>query len=146
MNTRKTVSQRSDYPQFCDIQTRWQDNDVYQHVNNVTYYAFFDTAVNQHLIANDVLDILNGDLIGLVVESGCRYLSPISFPDQLEVGLKVSKLGNSSVTYALAVFVRGDETPAAEGHFVHVFVDRQTRRPVPMPDDLRAVLGALQAN
>jgi len=146
MNTRKTVTRRSDYAQFRNIQTRWQDNDVYQHVNNVTYYAFFDTAVNDYLIASNVLDIFHGEVIGLVVESGCRYLAPISFPDALEVGMKVSKLGNSSVTYELAVFVRGQNEAAAEGHFVHVFVDRETRRPVPMPDDLRAALAALQAD
>ena len=143
MSAQKSSATRDDYPHFTQIETRWQDNDVYQHVNNVTYYAYFDTAVNHYLISKNVLDIYDGHVIGLVVESSCKYLKAISFPDTLEIGLRVSKLGNSSVSYALAVFVKGQPEVAAEGHFVHVFVDRDTRRPVAMPDDLRAALALL---
>ena len=131
---------RADFPHFQSIATRWMDNDAYQHVNNVVYYSYFDTAVNQFLISRGVLDIHQDRTVGLVVDSGCSYFSSISFPDIVHVGLRVAKLGNSSVRYELALF-RNDETaPAAAGHFVHVYVDRDSNRPVAMPELVRALL------
>lgn len=124
---------RSDYKHFLPLQTRWADNDIYGHVNNVAYYGFFDTIVNEHLIASGALDIHNGAVIGLVVETGCRYFAPLAFPEKLEGALRVAKIGASSVVYELAIFAEGEEAPAAEGRFVHVYVDRKTRRPVPLP-------------
>lgn len=122
------------------IATRWMDNDIYGHVNNVAYYSFFDTAVNGYLIDEGALDIHNGAVIGLVVETQCRYFAPIAFPDRLEAGLRVARIGNSSVRYELAIFRVGDEAPVAEGHFIHVYVDRATRRPTSLPDALRQAL------
>jgi acyl-CoA thioester hydrolase len=119
------------------------DNDAYQHVNNVVYYSYFDTAVNQFLISRGVLDIHRDSVVGLVVDTGCSYFSSISFPDTANVGVRVAKLGNSSVRYEVALF-RNDETkPAAAGHFVHVYVDRESQRPVPIPDAVRAVLATI---
>ncbi len=132
--------QRTDYKYFAPIQTRWMDNDVYAHVNNVVYYSFFDTIVNGYLIAQGALDIEKSDVIGLVVETQCRYFAPVSFPDALEGGLCVAKIGNSSVQYELGVFRSGEDTPAAEGRFVHVYVDRASRRPAPLPAPLRTAL------
>lgn len=133
-------STRNDYRHFLPLQTRWADNDIYGHVNNVTYYGYFDTVVNQYLISAGVLDIHAGEVIGLVVETGCRYFAPLAFPEKLQGALRVAHIGNSSVRYELAIFRDGDETPAAEGHFVHVYVDRDTRRPVSLPEDFRAAL------
>jgi len=134
---------RADYPHFLSIATRWMDNDAYQHVNNVVYYSYFDTAVNQFLISRGVLDIHTDRTVGLVVDSGCSYFSSVSFPDTVHVGLRVAKLGNSSVRYELALF-RNDETaPAAAGHFVHVYVDRDSNRPVAIPEPVRALLGTI---
>jgi acyl-CoA thioester hydrolase len=134
---------RGAYPAFVPVTTRWHDNDVYGHVNNVVYYAFFDTAVNTWLIEAGLLDIANGDPIGLVVETGCRYAAPVHFPQKLEVGLALAKLGTSSVTYHLGLFVASEEQPAAEGHFTHVYVGRDSRRPVPLPEPWRTVLARL---
>lgn len=134
---------RSAYKHFLALQTRWADNDVYGHVNNVAYYSYFDTIVNEYLIASGALDIHGGAVIGLVVETGCRFTAPLAFPDRLEGALRVAKIGNSSVRYELAIFKEGDETPAAEGHFVHVYVDRATRRPVPLPDAFRRAFEAI---
>lgn len=120
--------------------TRWADNDAYGHVNNVVYYAWFDTAVNAWLVDAGLLDIAGGDPIGLVVETGCRYAVPLSFPEEVEVGLAVGKLGRSSVTYHLGVFSAGADEPAAEGHFTHVYVDRASRRPAELPQEWRAKL------
>jgi acyl-CoA thioester hydrolase len=131
---------RSAYRHFLPLQTRWADNDIYGHVNNVAYYGYFDTIVNECLIASGALDIHRGEVIGLVVETGCKYFAPLAFPEKLEGALRVAKLGNSSVRYELAIFKEGAETPAAEGHFVHVYVDRATRRPVALPARLRATL------
>lgn len=131
---------RDAFRHFLSVPTRWMDNDAYGHVNNVVYYAYFDTVVNQFLIARGVLDVERGEVIGLVVETGCRYFKPVSFPDSLHAGLRVEHVGTSSVRYSIGIF-RGDEDDAAaEGHFVHVYVDRATRRPVPLPDALRTVL------
>ncbi|MGZ8375674.1 MAG: acyl-CoA thioesterase [Gemmatirosa sp.] len=120
------------------------DNDVYGHVNNVVYYSFFDTAVNRWLIAQGLLDPSSSAAIGLVVETQCRYFRPLAFPEPVTVGLRVAKLGTSSVRYELALFGGDDAQPAAAGHFVHVYVDRETRRPTPVPDAMRAALATLQ--
>lgn len=124
------------------IPTRWKDNDVYGHVNNVVYYSFFDTVINTFLIREGGLDIHGGGTIGLCVESHCRYDAPLAFPEPVTAGLAVTKLGRSSVTYAVTLF-GADEAPAAEGWFVHVFVDRETRRPFGVPDGIRAALERL---
>lgn len=135
---------RSAYRAFHDITTRWEDNDVYGHVNNVVYYSWFDTAVNAHLIGQGALDIHGGDVIGLVVETQCNYFAPVAFPQRVEAGIRVAHLGRSSVRYEVGVFVAGEERTAAKGHFVHVYVDRAGRRPAPLPAHLRQVLEALQ--
>lgn len=134
---------RSSYRAFCPITTRWSDNDVYGHVNNVVYYSWFDTAVNAHLIAHGVLDVHGGDTIGLVVETQCNYFASVAYPEPVEVGIQVAKLGGSSVRYEVGVFAAGSDTTAAAGHFVHVYVDAQTRRPKPLPEALRQVLQSL---
>lgn len=136
---------RSAYRHFLPLQTRWADNDIYGHVNNVAYYGYFDTIVNEYLIASGALDIHAGAVIGLVVETGCRYFAPLAFPEKLEGALRVAKIGNSSVRYEIAIFRAGEEKPAAEGHFVHVYVDRATRRPVALPAGLRAALERIAA-
>ena len=135
---------RHAYRAFRTHATRWADNDVYGHVNNVVYYGWFDTAVNAHLIEQGGLDIHGGATIGLVIESHCNYFAPLAFPEPVEVGLRVGALGNSSVRYDLGVFAAGGESTAAHGHFVHVYVDAETRRPVPLPARLREVLEALR--
>jgi len=134
------MPQRNEYPYLHPITTRWHDNDVYGHVNNVTYYGFFDTAVNTYLIEVGGLDIHAGEVVGFVVSSACDYFASIAFPDRIEVGLRVAKLGNSSVQYELAVFKAGEEEACAAGRFVHVFVDRTSNLPVTIPDRLRTAL------
>ncbi|MFS2122711.1 acyl-CoA thioesterase [Pseudomonas sp. Pseusp97] len=134
---------RADYRWFQGIDTRWHDNDIYGHVNNVVYYGYFDSTVNRYLIERGGLDIHAGEVVGFVVHSACDYHAPVAFPDHLEVGLRVARLGNSSVHYQLAVFVRGEDLACASGNFVHVFVNRATNRPVSIPDSLRAALQAL---
>lgn len=131
---------REQFRHFLTIPTRWMDNDAYQHVNNVVYYSFFDTAVNRFLIDKGVLDIHADEIVGMVVDTGCSYFSSIAFPDTVHAGLRVAKIGNSSVRYELALYRNGDEQPAAAGHFVHVYVDRKSNRSVPIPDNVRAVL------
>jgi acyl-CoA thioester hydrolase len=121
------------------------DNDAYQHVNNVVYYSYFDTAVNQFLISHGVLDIYADRVVGLVVDTGCSYFHSISFPDTVQVGVRVAKLGNSSVRYELALFKNDEARPAAAGHFVHVYVDRDSNTPVPVPDRVRALLATIAA-
>jgi acyl-CoA thioester hydrolase len=137
------VTQRDSYRHFTTITTRWRDNDLYGHVNNVVYYGFFDSAVNSALIELGGLDIHGGPVIGLVVSSSCDYHAPVAFPERIEVALAVSKLGNSSVHYQLAVFREGQPRACATGRFVHVFVDRHERRPVPIPERLRLALSEL---
>ena len=132
--------QAADYRYFLPITTRWMDNDVYGHVNNVTYYSYFDTVANHFLIHRGGLDIERGEAIGLVVESHCSYHAPVAYPQALRAGLRVDRLGNRAVTYGIAIFPEGDDQAAAHGHFVHVFVDRDTRRAVPIPESLRAAL------
>lgn len=135
---------RGDFRVFRTIGTRWMDNDAYGHVNNVVYYSWFDTVVNAHLIEQGVLDIHDGRVIGLVVETHCNYFSSIAFPQQVEAGLRVAHRGTSSVRYEVGLFVQGEALTAAHGHFVHVYVDKATRRPVALPEDLQTVLEALQ--
>ncbi|WP_303784071.1 acyl-CoA thioesterase [Sandarakinorhabdus limnophila] len=134
------MNSRSDYRVHRLIPTRWMDNDAYGHVNNVVYYSWFDTVVNAWLIEQGLLDIHHGNPIGLVVETGCRYNRSVAFPEIVEAGLRIAKLGNSSVRWEVGLFTAGHEAPAAEGHFVHVYVDRETRRPAPLPDAWRQLL------
>ena len=134
---------RADFPVLRPQHTRWHDDDTYGHVNNVVYYAYFDTAVNGYLLEASGTDIRNLPAIGIVAETACRYLRPVSFPDRLEIGLAVARLGRSSVSYQLAVLRDGENEPAAVGRFVHVYVDRATRRPVAVPDVIRQVLEPL---
>lgn len=136
---------RSAFPHLLALPTRWMDNDSYGHVNNVNYYSFFDTAVNRYLIDRGVLDIHKDDIVGFVVETSCSYFSSISFPDLIHVGVRVAKLGNSSVRYELALFRNDEPLPSAAGHFVHVYVDRRTNQSVPIPRQVREVLASLQA-
>jgi acyl-CoA thioester hydrolase len=135
---------RSAYRAFRTITTRWMDNDAYGHVNNVVYYSWFDTAVNAHLIENGALDIQHGETIGLVVETQCNYFAPVEFPQTVEAGLRVARIGRSSVRYEVGLFVQGEAMTAAKGHFVHVYVDREQRRPTDLPQQLKTVLEALQ--
>ncbi len=135
--------ERSAYRVFRSIGTRWSDNDAYGHVNNVVYYSWFDTVVNAHLIEHGVLDIQHGETIGLVVETQCNYFSGLAFPQVVEAGLRVARLGASSVRYEIGLFAAGASSTSARGHFVHVYVDRQSRRPVPLPKALKAVLEKL---
>ena len=134
---------RGDYRHFQPITTRWHDNDIYGHVNNVVYYSFFDSAVNTYLIEAGGLDIHSGEVVGFVVSSSCDYFASIAFPEHIEVGLRVGKLGNSSVQYELGIFKQGEEQACAAGRFVHVFVDRDNNRPVSIPDPLRVALARL---
>lgn len=134
---------RADYRHWLRIPTRWMDNDTYGHVNNVTYYSYFDSLINEHLIASGGLDIHDGRIVGMVAETGCRFLSELSFPDVIDGGLRVAHLGRSSVRYEIGLFKEGDDEPSAVGHFVHVFVSRETRRPVEMPESIRSCLEPL---
>jgi acyl-CoA thioester hydrolase len=137
------VRPRTAYPHFLSIPTRWMDNDVYGHVNNVVYYSYFDTVVNEYLIRAGFLDFERGATIGLIVETQCNYFSPLVFPERVDAGLSVARLGTSSVRYEVGLFKEGSEDAAAQGHFVHVYVERATRRPVPLPEALRAALAPL---
>ena len=143
-NERPQPEARSAYRVFSSISTRWMDNDLYGHVNNVVYYSWFDTAVNAYLIEQRVLDIHGGVTIGLVIETQCNYFEPLAFPQVVEAGIRVARLGGSSVRYEVGLFAQGSSHTAAKGHFVHVYVDRQTRRPVPLPQNLRQVLETLK--
>lgn len=135
---------RGAYRHFQTIPTRWMDNDSYGHVNNVTYYSYFDTIVNEHLIRAGGLDIADGKVVGLVVETNCRYHKSLTFPEPIDAGLRVARLGNSSVVYEIGIFRKGDEEPAASGRFVHVWVERATQRPVAVPPTIRSALEPLQ--
>ena len=138
--SKPTPNNRDAYRHFQAIPTRWMDNDVYGHVNNVVYYSYFDTVVNQYLIQQGALDIENSQVVGLVVETGCQYFAPIAFPDLVTAGLRVAKVGNSSVRYEIGIFRNGEESGSAQGFFVHVYVDRITRRPAPLPTALRTAV------
>jgi len=146
MSGRLQPVRRADYARFVEITTRWMDNDIYGHVNNVIYYAFFDTAVNQLLIEAGVLDPETSAVIGLVVETQCRYARSLAFPDRVTAGVRVAKIGNSSVRYEVGLFRNDEDEAAGEGHFVHVYVERVSRRPVPIPASLRRELDRFQGN
>ena len=131
---------RDDYRHFLTIPTRWMDNDVYGHVNNVVYYSFFDTVVNKFLMEERQLDYSKGEVVGLVVETKCQYFAPIAFPDVVVAGIKVAHIGTSSVRYEIGLFKNDEEKPAAEGHFVHVYVTRSTNKPTPLSSEKRSIL------
>ena len=135
---------RAAYRHFLAIPTRWMDNDTYGHVNNVVYYSYFDTVINEFLIRRGGLDIHEGAVIGLAIETFCQFHAPLSFPDVIDAGLRVAKLGRSSVRYEIGLFRQGSDAPAATGHFVHVFVERATQRSTAIPEPIRAALAALQ--
>ncbi len=140
---REKPKSRAHYPYFSSVETRWMDNDLYGHVNNVVYYSFFDTVINRHLIAEGRLDIQTGSVIGVAVETACAFHGSVQFPDTLEAGLRVAHLGTSSVRYEIGIFLPGEDTARADGRFTHVFVDRISRRPTPMPETVRAALSRI---
>jgi acyl-CoA thioester hydrolase len=140
---RATPMARAAFAHFRSITTRWMDNDIYGHINNVQYYSFFDTAVNGFLIENGALDPNSGDVIGLVVDTHCSYFAPLAFPQEIEAGLGVAYLGGSSVRYEIGIFTKDADVAAAQGHFVHVYVARDTRRPVALPLRLKEALASL---
>ncbi len=142
----RTIGTRADYRWFLSIPTRWMDNDVFGHVNNVVYYSWFDTAVARFLIDSGALDPFTSEIVGYVVETQCRYYAPTAFPDTIVAGLRVARIGNSSVRYELGMFRNDDERASAEGHFVHAYVLRATNRPTPVPEQMRAVLAGYLAD
>jgi len=144
LNDRPLPLARESYRHFLPIQTRWSDNDAYGHVNNVVYYGWFDTIVNEYLIRAGALDIERGAVVGLVVETKCSYFSELAFPQAVEAALRVARVGTSSVRYEIGLFAAGATAASAQGHFIHVYVDRASRRPVPLPAPLRAAVEQLQ--
>ena len=134
---------RDRYPHFMTLHTRWSDNDIYGHVNNVTYYSYFDTVVNCFLIDAGGLDIQTGDAIGFAVETMCKFRQPLAYPEAIDAGLRVGKLGNSSVRFEIGIFRQGEDEASAAGHFVHVFVDRTSNKPIPIPDQIRRALESI---
>lgn len=145
MTDRARPDPRSAYRHFLPIQTRWSDNDAYGHVNNVVYYGWFDTVVNAYLIEAGALDIALSPVVGLVVETRCSYFSELAFPQPVEAGLRVARIGSSSVRYEIGIFAARTDVAAAQGHFIHVYVDRATRRPASLPAPLRAALERIHA-
>jgi len=145
VSQKRQPTTRSQYRHFTTIDTRWGDNDVYGHVNNVVYYAFFDSAVNRHLIESGALDLTSSSVIGIVIETQCTFFASMGFPDLVTVGMRVVHLGNSSVRYEIALFRNEQDIASAAGEFVHVYVDRATNRPVPIPTAVREVLAPLAA-
>lgn len=137
------TQQRDDYPHHLPITTRWSDNDAYNHLNNVVYYTFFDTVINDYLVKAGGLDIATSPVVGVTVESHCEYRSSIAFPEAVTAGLRVAHVGNTSVRYEIGIFRGDDANASAEGHFVHVFVDRATMEPMAIPDEIRAALAAI---
>ncbi len=134
------IETRARYPHFLVIPTRWMDNDVYGHVNNVVYYSYFDTVINEYLIRAGGLDIEGSPVVGVCAESTCRYHAPLAFPEPVEAGLRAGHLGRTSVGYEIGLFKEGEDEAAAQGHFVHVFVERAAMAPVPIPAAIRAAL------
>jgi acyl-CoA thioester hydrolase len=129
---------RAEYRHFLEIPTRWGDNDAYAHINNTVYYSFFDTVVSRFLLESGAIDLKTSEVIGVVVETGCRYFAPVSYPDLVTAGLRVARIGNTSIRYEIGIFRNGEEQASAEGHFIHVYVDRETQtRPTPLPRALR---------
>jgi len=145
MSERQPRLTRADFRVFRAIPTRWHDNDAYGHVNNVVYYGWFDTAVNAWLIESSFLDLSGSEIVGLVAETGCTYFESVAFPETVEVGIAIERLGNSSVTYRIGIFRQGGEQAAAQGRFTHVYVARASQKPVPIPAPLRAALTAIQS-
>ncbi len=143
MSSKPQPEPRQNFKHFSVIPTRWMDNDVYGHVNNVNYYSYFDTAVNKHLIEEGALNIQESPVIGLVVETQCNYFASIAFPDTIEAGIRVSKIGNSSVRYEIGLFKEGEDMCAAKGHFIHVYVERVTNKPTSLPEKLKDVVTQL---
>ena len=141
-----TIETRENYKYFHPIQTRWNDNDIYGHVNNVVYYAYFDTAVNMFMVDNAGFDPHDATAVGICPESHCNFHKSVAYPNKLEAGLRIDRLGNSSVRYEVAIFIAGDEEAAATGHFVHVFVDRETRKPVSIPAIIRSAMEIILAD
>jgi acyl-CoA thioester hydrolase len=144
MSARPTPDSRGAYRHFRVFPTRWMDNDAYGHINNATYYSYFDTVVNRYLMDKGVLDWQHGPVIGFVVETRCNYFSPVSFPDTVHAGLRVAHLGTSSVRYEIGIFRNDDDVASAQGHYVHVYVARSNQRPITLPDDLRAALNKIR--
>lgn len=142
-SSKRPVETRDRYRHFLAIPTRWMDNDIYGHVNNVVYYSYFDTVINEYLITIGGLDIHQASVIGIAVETGCRFRRSLEFPQVIEAGLRVGHLGNTSVRYEVGLFTAGETAAAAEGHFVHVFVERASQRPAPIPPPIRAALERL---
>jgi acyl-CoA thioester hydrolase len=140
---RQPPAERGAFDYFLTVPTRWMDNDVYGHVNNAVYYSYFDTVINRYLIEEGGLDFRNGSIVGIAVETMCRFHQAFSYPEVVEAGLGVGRLGNSSVRYEVGLFGPREEKARADGHFVHVFVDRASMRPVPIPDRVRLALGKL---
>jgi acyl-CoA thioester hydrolase len=144
MTERPKPDKKSAYPYFQTMTTRWMDNDSYRHMNNTMYYSFFDTIVNQYLIENDVLDVEKSPMIGLVAETTCRYFKSIGFPSKINVGLRVGHLGNSSIRYEIGLFKDGEDEASAQGHFVHVYVERESGRPTAIPEKMKSVVAPLR--
>ncbi|KRE02829.1 thioesterase [Bosea sp. Root670] len=145
MSERQPRLTRADFRVFRAIPTRWHDNDAFGHVNNVVYYGWFDTAVNAWLIENGFLDLAGSEVVGLVVETGCTYFESVAFPETVEAGIAVERLGNSSVTYRIGIFRQGGDQAAAQGRFTHVYVERASQKPVPIPTPLKAALAVIQS-
>jgi len=145
MSERARPDRRADYRHFLPIQTRWADNDAYGHVNNVVYYSWFDTVVNEYLIRSGALDLMRSPVIGLVVETRCSYFGELAFPQPVDAGLRVARIGSSSVRYEIGLFAAGADPASAQGHFVHVYVDRASRRPATLPHPLRSALERIRA-
>lgn len=143
MSVRQPPGTRTDYRYFCSIETRWMDNDIYGHVNNVQYYSFFDTVIAQYLMTKGGLNPWKDEVIGYAVESGCRYHAAIAYPDTIHAGLRVGRLGNSSARYEIGIFKNDVDQACAEGHFIHVFVDRQSERPASIPESIRNALSQI---
>lgn len=144
MTERPKPDHRSAYAYFQTMTTRWMDNDSYRHMNNTTYYSFFDTIVNQYLIENAVLDVEKSEVIGLVAETMCRYFKSIGFPSKINVGLRIGHLGKSSIRYEIALFKDDEDVASAQGHFIHVYVERGSGRPTPLPEKLKSVVALLE--
>ena len=144
-NEKAQVGKRADYPHFLAIPTRWMDNDLYGHVNNVVYYSYFDTVVNRYLIDPGGLDIHRGSIVGIVAETQCRFFKSFTYPETVDAALRVGRLGNSSVRYEIGLFGEGEDTARAEGHFVHVFVERASNQPTPIPASIRSALERILA-
>lgn len=143
MSMKPEAEHRSHYPHFLSIPTRWRDVDMYSHVNNVVFYAYFDTVIGQYLMAEGGLDYERGQVVGFAVETHCQFFKPVKFPQVIDAGLRVGKLGNSSARYEIGIFIEGDDEPCAVGDFVHVFVDRETNRSTPIPLKIRSALERL---